>query len=96
MTFCGETIFPGERKKLPLPVPGSLPLEAVCLCGASPGRTLAVTAGVHGCEYVGIQALRTLEKILDPAALAGNVVLVPLVNPSGFYAGAKQVVPAST
>lgn len=93
MTFCGETIFPGERKKLPLPVPGSLPLEAVCLCGASPGRTLAVTAGVHGCEYVGIQALRTLEKILDPAALAGNVVLVPLVNPSGFYAGARQVVP---
>ena len=30
---------------------------------------------------------------LDPARLSGNVILLPLANPSAFYAGAKQVVP---
>ena len=69
------------------------PLDCICLCGAKPGWTLVVTAGVHGCEYVGIQALRTLAQELDPSAMAGNVVLLPLANPYGFYAGAKRVIP---
>lgn len=93
MTFCGETILPGERKRVPLPVPDAQPLDCICLCGAKPGWTLVVTAGVHGCEYVGIQALRTLAQELDPSAMAGNVVLLPLANPYGFYAGAKRVIP---
>ena len=82
MTFCGETILPGERKRVPLPVPDAQPLDCICLCGAKPGWTLVVTAGVHGCEYVGIQALRTLAQELDPSAMAGNVVLLPQA-PSG-------------
>lgn len=93
MIFCGETILPGERKRVELPVPDARPLECICLCGAKPGRTLVVTAGVHGCEYVGVQALRTLARELDPAAMTGNVILLPLANPYGFYAGAKRVIP---
>ena len=93
MIFCGETISPGERKKIRIPVPGAEPLYAICLCGKLPGRTLAVTAGVHGCEYVGIQALRALASELSPAELSGNVILLPLANPTGFFARAKQVVP---
>ena len=91
--FCGITLLPGERKNVPLPVPDAPSLNALCLCGAAPGKTLVVTAGVHGCEYVGIQALRRLAADLDPARLSGNVILLPLANPSAFYAGAKQVVP---
>ena len=67
-------------------------MRSAC-AGAAPGKTLVVTAGVHGCEYVGIQALRRLAADLDPARLSGNVILLPLANPSAFYAGAKQVVP---
>ncbi|HIT65293.1 MAG TPA: succinylglutamate desuccinylase/aspartoacylase family protein [Candidatus Ventrimonas merdavium] len=93
MIFCETTILPGERRNVQIPVPDAPPLEAVCLCGADLGRTLVVTAGVHGCEYVGIQALRRLARELDPAALTGNVILLPLANPTAFYAGAKQVVP---
>ncbi len=93
MTFCEITILPGEKKKVFLPVPDALPLEAICLCGTVPGQTLVVTAGIHGCEYVGVQALRRLAGELDPAALAGNVILLPLANPTAFYAGAKRVVP---
>lgn len=93
MIFCGTTLLPGERKNVPLPVPDAPPLNAICLCGAARGRTLVVTGGVHGCEYVGPQALRRLAGELDPARLSGNVILLPLANPSAFYAGAKQVVP---
>ena len=93
MIFCGTTLLPGEGKRVALPVPEAPPLEAVCLCGAAPGRTLVVTAGVHGCEYVGVQALRRLSGELNPAALSGNVILLPLANPTGFYAGATRVVP---
>lgn len=93
MIFCGTNILPGEKKKISIPVPSAPPLKAVYLCGAAPGPTLVVTAGVHGCEYVGIQTLRKLAEELNPAALSGQVILLPLVNPGGFYAGAKQVVP---
>lgn len=93
MIVCGTEVMPGERKELSLPVPDAAPLETICICGAVPGKTLVLTAGVHGCEYVGIQALRRLSKELNPKDLSGNVIILPLANPSGFYAGAKQVVP---
>ena len=54
MIFCGMALAPGRKVRVPLPVPGAQPLETLCLCGAAPGRTLVVTAGVHGCEYVGV------------------------------------------
>ena len=64
------------------------------VCGCRPGKTLVVTAGVHGCEYVGIEALNRLKRELEPAALSGRVILLPLVNPEGFYHGSKQTIPA--
>lgn len=93
MIFCDEEILPGERKTVEIPVPGAPGIQALVFCGLRPGRTLVVTAGVHGCEYVGIQALRRLSKELSPAELSGNVLLLPLINRSGFYAGVKQIVP---
>ena len=53
-----------------------------------------VTAGVHGCEYVGILALQKLAETLDCATLFGQVILLPLVNSKGFFAGVKQLNPA--
>ena len=47
MTLCGFEIAPGEKRQVKLPVPGGEPLEAWLLCGAHPGKTLVVTAGVH-------------------------------------------------
>ena len=62
MTLCGFEIAPGEKRQVKLPVPGGAPLEAWLLCGAHPGKTLVVTAGVHGCEYVGILALQKISR----------------------------------
>lgn len=94
MTLCGFEIAPGEKRRVKLPVPGSEPLEAWLLCGTHSGKTLVVTAGVHGCEYVGILALKKLIETLDCAALCGQVILLPLVNSKGFFAGVKQLNPA--
>ena len=74
----------GEKQTLLLPVTSPYPVEMTVICGCRPGKTLVVTAGVHGCEYVGIETLNQLKKELNPAALSGRVILLPLVNPEGF------------
>ena len=84
----------GEKQTLLLPVTSPYPVEMTVICGSRPGKTLVVTAGVHGCEYVGIEALNRLKRELEPGALSGRVILLPLVNPEGFYHGSKQTIPA--
>ena len=41
-----------------LPMQGGPSLPVWMVCGVSDGPTLVLTAGVHGCEYVGIMTLR--------------------------------------
>ena len=72
------------------PVPGGEVLRGMCLRGASSGPRLVVTAGVHGCEYVGVEALRRLIKELEPGEMKGSVFLLPLANPQGFMPGPNR------
>ena len=59
------------KQTLLLPVASHYPIEMTVICGSCPGKTLVVTAGVHGCEYVGIETLNRLKKELDPIDLSG-------------------------
>jgi predicted deacylase len=57
--------------------------------GAKPGPVLAVVAGAHGTEYASILAIEELmaadpRSRIDPAALSGTLILVPLVNVASF------------
>jgi predicted deacylase len=52
--------------------------------GARAGPILAITAGIHGSEYVPIIALQRLLSILDAKEMAGTVVLVQIANPPSF------------
>lgn len=61
--------------------------------GARPGKRVLITAGIHACEYVGIQAAIELAAELCPEELAGCVVLVHPVNTSGFRARVPAIVP---
>ena len=79
------------RHPLSIPVKGGQPIEGVRLVGNQPGKTLVVTAGVHGDEYVGIQAVRELLAQLSPGELSGQVIFVPVVNAGGFFAGTYRV-----
>ena len=62
------------RHPFSIPVKGGQPIEGVRLVGNQPGKTLVVTAGVHGDEYVGIQAVRELLAQLSPGELSGQIV----------------------
>ncbi len=83
----------GEKQTLLLPVTSPYPVEMTVICGNRPGKTLVVTAGIHGCEYVGIETLTRLKTELNPLELSGRIILLPLVNPEGFYHGSKQTIP---
>lgn len=74
-----------------IPVAGGKPIQGVRVVGNSSGKTLVVTAGVHGDEYVGIQAVRELLSQLSPQELSGQVLFVPVVNTSGFFSGTYRV-----
>ncbi|CAH1687458.1 conserved hypothetical protein [Hyphomicrobiales bacterium] len=67
----------GRRVTIPIAVVG----------GSRPGPTLLVAGGLHGIEIVTIEILRILlRETLDPAAVAGTVVLAPQLNPWAFHA----------
>ncbi len=52
--------------------------------GSGSGPVLALVAGSHGTEYASIVALEKLIELLDPAAISGTVIILPLVNTTSF------------
>jgi predicted deacylase len=65
----------------------------VAIRGAEPGPAVLVTAGVHGSEYVSIDAAVQLGATLDPAAIRGQVLCLPLLNPAAFEGRVAYVSP---
>ncbi len=61
--------------------------------GPRPGPRVAITAGIHGAEYVSIAALREVILALDPASVRGSIVAVLTANPAAFAARAIYVNP---
>ena len=59
-------------------------IPVVVVHGARPGPVLAIVSGSHGTEYASIVAVEKLIGLLDPAAVSGTVILVPLVNRASF------------
>jgi predicted deacylase len=60
-------------------------LPVTIINGSRPGPILALTAGVHGYEYVPILTLQRLRKDLDPRELSGTVILVHVVNLPSYF-----------
>ena len=85
---------PGEKTVIELKVTDQTSIRVWVIEGKEPGKTLVVTAGVHGCEYIGMEALRQLGQELEPENMSGRLILIPVVNEAGFYAGARQVNPS--
>ncbi len=52
--------------------------------GAQPGATLVVQAGLSGLEIEPALILPQIANEIDPAALAGTLIIIPLMNTSGF------------
>lgn len=68
-------------------MPGyTLQLPLLLVNGANDGPVLCMTGGVHACEYCGTETIMRLFKSLDPKAISGAVVAVPVVNTPAFQA----------
>ncbi|MBM7047162.1 M14 family metallopeptidase [Rhizobium lusitanum] len=60
--------------------------------GAKPGPCLIVTAGVHASEYCSIEAAVRLMRT-DPQKLRGTLLVLPILNVTGFRARSIYVMP---
>lgn len=67
--------------------PDGLPMEVpvIIVRGARPGRTLWLHGCVHGNEYCGTFIIHELVRSLDPSAMAGNVIALPVLNLTAFH-----------
>jgi predicted deacylase len=68
-------------------------VPVVELTGAADGPRLTVLAGVHGCEYAPMAAVRRWTRALAGRELHGTVRAVPVLNLPAFRARAPFVVP---
>lgn len=88
---------PGSKQRHSVTLPGALLNDetrpVISICGAKPGPTLFISAGVHGGEYPAIEAVIQLSRELDPAQIAGTIVLMPVLNLPAFWARQMFVCP---
>ena len=68
-------------------------VPVVELTGAGDGPRLTVLAGVHGCEYAPMAAVRRWTRALAERDLRGSVRAVPVLNLPAFRARTPFVVP---
>lgn len=95
ISVAGITVPSGQKVSAYVTVPGTdYAFPVTILNGAYDGKTILVTAGIHGCEYPGIRAAAELAKELDPRNIHGAVLLVHAVNMSGYLLRQTYVVPA--
>jgi uncharacterized protein len=78
---------PGEKKTGYLRVryvTSTVDIPVGIIHGTREGPTLAVTAGIHGCEYAGIDACSRIFRAIEPEELSGAVRFCFLANPPAF------------
>ena len=97
LTIGSVTAQPGTRATgfVPLDLGGgaSVEIPLALVHGAQPGPRVAITAGIHGAEYVSIAALREVVLALDPAEVHGSIVAVLTASPAAFAARSIYVNP---
>lgn len=58
--------------------------------GEKKGKVIAISSGIHNCEYVGIQSAIELSQELKPENISGTVIIFHPVNYSGFLKRFQQ------
>ena len=85
--FCPEDRIAAE---MALQFDGqTLSMPVLTARGRKDGPTLVVTAGVHGDEYEGMEAIYRTYEALDPDRLKGTFVAVPIVTLTAFWLGIR-------
>ncbi len=72
------------------PAASNIQLPVLLVRGARPGKRLVVSAAVHGDEYEGVRTIFDVYHALDPAAMSGDFLAVPVANPPAFWNGTRS------
>jgi uncharacterized protein len=95
--IADQTITPGTRADFRIIVPegsdGATFIPVTVIHGRQAGKVLAMVAGVHGFEFASILAAERLAERVDPATLAGTLVIVRIANINGFEGRSPNVNP---
>ncbi len=88
LTIGGETVKPGETRKLEIPIgrlytDTSMYLPVWVKHGKRPGPKLFVSAAIHGDELNGVEIISRLINSKSVSNLKGTLIAVPLVNAYG-------------
>jgi predicted deacylase len=83
----GTTTTSNSKSRGFITVPGT-PVEMpfTFIHGAAPGKSILLTAGVHGGEYPCIETAIQLANEIDPAEVKGTILIIHPVNPAAFLA----------
>ncbi len=65
-------------------------VPVIVVKGTRPGPRLLVTAGIHGDELNGVAVIHQLAALVDPARLAGTLVMVPGLNTPALLASSRE------
>lgn len=82
----------GEKHSFDLELDGDakgISLPVLLARGKQEGKTLVVTAGVHGDEYEGVRTIFDTYAVLDTEQMSGNFLAVPVANPPAFWNGTR-------
>ena len=90
-------VYKGTKKYGFLKVAGTPPanfkIPVVVVNGEKEGPTLGIIAGIHGCEYSGMEAVIRICNELDPAKLHGVIIAIPVANVPAFQSRTPHVCP---
>jgi len=88
LEIAGQTINPGETKRLELPTvrlytDTTMGIPVIVKRGKRPGPTLFLSAAIHGDELNGIEIINRIVSSKAMDKLRGTVIAVPMVNVFG-------------
>lgn len=96
LALAGIQVEPGQAHStvVELSLAGvSTKMPLFVLNGAAPGPTVVITAGIHGAEYVGIEAAYRLARHTSPAEIHGQLVVAPIASMTAFAKRAIYICP---
>lgn len=96
LKIAGMKINAGEKKSYIQTIDlGGIPIDlpVFAVNGFHDGPTLVISGGVHGAEYASIAAALQLGQQIQPKDIAGQIVILPVMNIPAFQARSIYVCP---
>jgi predicted deacylase len=90
--ILNSLVAPATIKRLQWSPDGlDTPTPVWVINGKRPGKTLCMTAAIHGDELNGVEIVRRIMQDINPKKLSGRIVGVPIVNLKGFQRGSRYL-----